>query len=178
VVVLIVGIALGAGAFWIWGVRSSRRARKSTHLENNLPSVVQGAESSSPLPIFASYSYQDMVRVDPLVEKIEGWGFGIWIDRNSSGSERYAAKIGPAIRTSKVVALMCSKNAFASDHVIREVYMAGKFKKPFLSFLLDRTELPDEINYFISPYPLLPVTTMHESELKSAVEKFLESEIN
>jgi hypothetical protein len=32
--------------------------------------------------------------------------------------------------------LMCSADAFKSDHVIREVYVAGDNKKPFIMFLI------------------------------------------
>jgi hypothetical protein len=40
---------------------------------------------------------------------------------------------------------MCSHNAFASDHVVREIYVAGDLKKPFIAFELDNSEIPDEL---------------------------------
>jgi hypothetical protein len=123
--------------------------------------------------VFVSYSRQDVSHVDPLVEQIERLGFGVWIDRDSSGSQRYAAQIVRAIRTSKMVALMCSQHAFASDHVIREVYVAGDFKKPFLAFMLDVTEFPDELLYFVSGYPRVSVTNIDQHKLRSAIAGLL-----
>src|SRR5262249_37421839 len=144
---LAVGIALGAGVVWTW---TSRSAKPTTRVQSP-GSVTSPSELMA--QVFVSYSRQDAADVDRLVERIKGLGFPVWIDRESSGSQRYAARIVRAIRNSKLVALMCSENAFASDHVIREVYVAGDCKKPFLPFLLDVTELPDEVLYFVSGYP-------------------------
>jgi hypothetical protein len=84
-------------------------------------------------------------------------GYPVWIDREGVGSQRYAGQIVGAIRMSKLVALMCSKSAFASDHVIREVYVAGDLKKPFVALQLDPTEFPDDILYFVTGFPRIPV---------------------
>jgi len=71
--------------------------------------------------------------VDGLVKQIEDMGYPVWIDREAHGSQRYAAPIVGAIRTSKMVALMCSRSAFASEHVLHEIYVAGDFKKLFIA---------------------------------------------
>jgi hypothetical protein len=71
------------------------------------------------------------------------------------------------------VALMCSRNAFTSDHVIREVYVAGDYKKPFLAFQLDPTEFPDDILYFISGFPRLPVAAVNSQQLRSEIARLV-----
>ena len=89
------------------------------------------------------------------------------------GSQRYAAPIVGAIRGSKLVALMCSRNAFASDHVIREIYVAGDFKKPFIAFQLDPTDFPDDILYFISGFPRIPIAGVNSEQLRSEIARLV-----
>jgi len=122
-----------------------------------------------------SYSHQDREAVEQLVGHIEQVGYAVWIDREATAfsSRRYAAGIVNAIRTSKLVALMCSRNAFASDHVIRELYVAGDCKKPFIAFQLDVTEFPDDVLYFVSGFPRLPVSTMDAQQLRSEIARLI-----
>jgi hypothetical protein len=115
--------------------------------------------------VFVSYSRIDGPTVGQLVQQIEQLGYAGWIDRQSTGSQRYAALIVQAIRMSRLVALMCSQNAFGSDHVIREVYVAGDFKKPFIAFQLGATEFPDEVLYFVSGFPRVAIATIDPQQL-------------
>jgi len=169
-VLLALGAAIGAGTVWVWTTRSRLRS-------NRTPSVAlsrQAPETSNNTPqVFVSYSHQDERTVEQLVQQIEQLGYAIWIDRQSTGSQRYAAAIVRAIRTSRLVALMCSQNAFASDHVIREVYVAGDYKKPFIAFQLDPTELPDEVLYFVSGFPRVPVASIDRQQLRSEIARLI-----
>ena len=133
---------------------------------------VRAASNGAP-QVFVSYSRQDGPTVEQLVQQIEQLGYPVWIDRQSAGSQRYAAPIVRAIRTSRLVALMCSQDAFASDHVIREVYVAGDYKKPFIAFQLDSTEFPDEIFYFVSGFPRVPVATIDRQQLYSQIARLV-----
>jgi hypothetical protein len=168
--VLVLGAALGAGAVWVW----SRRPRRAP------PGAVTGqmqhvdtSSSSNDPQVFVSYSRQDGGTVDQLVKQIEQMGYTVWIDRQSTGSQRYAAPIVRAIRTSKIVALMCSQNFFASDHVIREVYVAGDYKKPFIAFQLDPTEFPDEVLYFVSGFPRVPAERVDLQQLRAEIARLV-----
>jgi len=147
--VLFFGASIGAAAAWVWIARSRRRSDRA--LPEQLSRQMPVASNGDP-QVFISYSRQDGPTVGQLVQQIEQLGFAVWIDRQSTGSERYAAPIVHAIRMSRLVALMCSQNAFLSDHVIREVYVAGDFKKPFIAFQLDATEFPDKVLYFVSGF--------------------------
>ena len=167
-VMLGLGAALGAGAVWFW----SRRARRRP--PGAVPAAQQALAAAGDTPlVFVSYSRQDGRTVDQLVKQIEQLGYEVWIDRHSTGSQRYAAPIVRAIRTSKLVALMCSQNAFASDHVIREVYVAGDYKKPFIAFQLDPTEFPDEVLYFVSGFPRVPVERVDLQQLRSEIARLV-----
>ena len=64
---------------------------------------------------------------------------------------------------------MCSRNAFASEQVIREVYVAGDFKKPFIAFELDTADFPDDVLYFVSGFPRIPVASVDPQRLRSEI---------
>ena len=76
-----------------------------------------------------------------------------------------------AIKGAQIIALMSSRNAFASDHVMREVYVAGDYKKPFIVFQLDQAEFPDEVLYFISGFPRVSVGALDQG--RTPKQKFL-----
>jgi hypothetical protein len=52
--------------------------------------------------------------------------------------------------------------------VIREVYLAGDWKKPFIVFQLDPTEFPDDIIYFVTGFPRFPAA-IHPKQLRSEI---------
>jgi len=134
--------------------------------------VLLKLSSDSP-EVFISYSRRDASTVDQLVKEIEQLGQAVWIDRSQPGSQRYAGPIVRAIQKSRLVALMCSEHAFASDNVIREVYVAGDYKKPFVVFQLDPTEFPAEFVLFITGYPRIPVASMDMQQLRSEITKLI-----
>jgi hypothetical protein len=167
---LIVGAAIGGLVVWAWTISSRRSKLGSQPLIAAQHSVRAEAGTQQ---IFVSYSRQDQSRVDRIVEEIVKLRYTVWIDRQSSGSQRYAGPIVQAIRTSQIVALMCSADAFKSDHVIREVYVAGENKKPFITFLLDQTEFPDDILYFVSGFPRIPIRSLQADQLRSEIARLI-----
>ncbi len=179
IVVAAVAAAIGAGVVWALNRRTSRRA-EMTRLEflarsdaarsQTAPAAPAPATAPRDAPlIFVSYSRQDGQTVDQLVQVIEQAGYTVWIDRQSTGSQRFAAPIVKAIRMSKLVALMCSRHAFESDHVIREVYVAGECKKPFIAFQLDPANFPDDVLYFVSGFPRVPITALDVQQLHTEI---------
>ena len=168
-ILLILGIAIGAGSTWAWS-RWSRRRGERARPDGVGPIIAHGG-SRAPAHVFISYSRLDDREVERLVKEIERAGYTVWIDREASGSQRYAGSIVRAIKTSDMVALMCSQNAFSSDHVIREVYVAGDFKKPFIAFQLDRAEFPDDVEYFVSGFPRISVTALDPQRLRSEISR-------
>jgi hypothetical protein len=166
VIAVIVGAVLGAATVWAWSGRAHRK---------RLPAVAL-TERASPdglLQVFVSYSHEDTEIVDRLVDQIEKVGYPVWIDREAPGAQRFAGPIVDAIRSSKLVALMCSRNAFASDHVIREIYVAGDFKKPFIAFQLDLTNFPDDVLYFVSGFPRIPIASVNARQLQSEIARMV-----
>jgi hypothetical protein len=182
IVVAAVAAAIGAGVVWALNRRTSRRAeitrldlaRSDAVRSQTAPAAPAPATAPRNAPlIFVSYSRQDGQTVDQLVQVIEQAGYTVWIDRQSTGSQRFAAPIVKAIRMSKLVALMCSRHAFESDHVIREVYVAGECKKPFIAFQLDPANFPDDVLYFVSGFPRVPITALDVQQLRTEIARLV-----
>jgi hypothetical protein len=171
-ILIVLGAAIGAAALW-----AATKVRWRWHSKRALSSMLSPpqilAKSNGAAQVFVSYSHQDVRTVDQLVQQIEQLGYAVWIDRQSTGHQRYATAIVGAIRMSRLVALMCSQDAFRSDHVIREVYLAGDFKKPFIVFNLDCAGLPDEILYFVSGFPRVSVATIDPQQLRSQIAQLM-----
>jgi hypothetical protein len=171
-ILLIVSVAAGVAIVTAIGLAVvwRRRRRRSMAMSTPVAEAVSApaAVPASPDHVFVSYSRRDQMAVDQIVVEIESSGLPVWIDRRAdpAGSGRYAAPIVAAIKSSRVIALMCSRNSFESDHVIREIYVAGDFKKPFIAFELDPTEMPDELRYFLSGFPRVPAKTLDPDSLR------------
>ncbi len=153
----------------------TRRGRKRLPVRQASAEAGAAAGGEAPQQIFVSYSRRDTDYVDRIVEHIEEAGYTVWIDREAGGhgTQRYAAPIVRAIKSARVVALMCSHNAFASDHVVREVYVAGDFRKPFLAFRLDEAQFPDELIYFLSGYPRIPADPIEPEQLREEIKRYV-----
>ncbi|MET0688360.1 MAG: toll/interleukin-1 receptor domain-containing protein [Methyloceanibacter sp.] len=75
------GILIGAGlAFALWRWSRRRVARPDASIA---PASLQSVVASLPdgMPVFVSYSHEDLRDVDRLVKQIEQAGYGVWIDR-------------------------------------------------------------------------------------------------
>jgi hypothetical protein len=169
---LLAGVVIGAGAAWLSFVAIRRRSKQKP-VFTFVAEPQRSSTTDKALQIFISYSRKDANKVDLLVEQIERLGLTVWIDRQSIGTQRYAAQIVSAIRASKLVALMSSKNAFNSDQVIREVYIAGDSKKPFVIFQLDVTDFPDDVLYFVTGFPRIPVDYLNQQQLSSEIARLI-----
>lgn len=166
---VIVGAVVGAMMMWAWS-RWQQRRKPAAPLRAE--TFAADAPSMSPR-IFVSYSRRDAAAVENLVKDIERAGHQVWIDRDAEGAQRYAAAIVSAIKNAELVALMGSRNAFASDHVIREIYVAGDHKKRFLVFQLDQSDFPDEVLYFTSGFPRISITALDHQRLRNELSRLL-----
>jgi hypothetical protein len=100
---------------------------------------------------FVSYAHRDAERAEALIRDAKADGHCFWIDEGDlSPGTRWTADIVAAIRASTAVVMLCSRQAFASDDVYREVAIAGRYGKPILPLLLDDATAPDEFLYYLS----------------------------
>ena len=124
--------------------------------------------------VFVSYSHANAETVLPLVETVEAGGLSIWIDRDElRAGQNWAGQIVRAIKSSDRFCLMCSEQAFASDHVRREVYLADKYGKDMVPIRLDGAEMPEDIEYFLIGRQWVDLNAIDESERLAAIEAAL-----
>jgi TolB-like protein/Tfp pilus assembly protein PilF len=105
----------------------------------------------APTHVFISYASQDAAVAQRLCAALEVAGLACWIaPRDVRAGESYAAAIVHAINSCRVLVLVLSKSAIESSHVLREVERASSKKRPVLSVRMDTTELPPDLEYFLS----------------------------
>ena len=109
--------------------------------------------------IFISYASQDLALANTVCAALETAGLRCWIaPRDVRPGEAYAAAIVEAINACRLLVLVLTKNAIDSRHVLREVERAGSKNRAVLSIRLDTTELPPELEYFLSANQWLDAT--------------------
>jgi tetratricopeptide (TPR) repeat protein len=133
----------------IWRRRRARREKKSEVVATVPPAFVPTGAPT----LFVSYSHKDRKRIDPIVSVIEAMGRHVWMDRNDiTGQTGWAGQIVRAIRECRAVVLMASPNSYASDQVVRELYLAMNHKKTIVPIEIEPAELPDELQYILAPF--------------------------
>lgn len=152
---LALALALGAAALALVlrraGSKPKRRARtkRSAAAPAVRPAPAPAASPAAEQPsLFISYASADAEQVLPVVDAIRDDGLDVWIDRQAmQAGEHWAGEIVGAIRSAGRVLVMCSQRAFQSPHVLREVYLAGHFRKPLVPVFLEEAEPPDDFLY-------------------------------
>lgn len=177
---------IGGGLFLLSRRRVSSATPGGTHevvrrrIERPAPAeadVVPSSSTGGAEPshhVFVSYSHSDADAVRTIVKQIEDAGFRVWIDTNIVGAaQRYAKQIVDAIEGSRVVALMGSRNSFGSDHVVREIYVAGDLRKAFLVVQLDDAKIPNELLYFITGFPRVNASESAPERMRTELARFV-----
>ena len=101
--------------------------------------------------VFVSYARADAERVLPFVRRLEEAGVPVWIDRGGiDGGEYWAESIVQAVDESAVLLVMASGASLQSDNVLREVDLAFTGRKRMLVALLEPTEIPPRIRYYLA----------------------------
>lgn len=138
-----------------------------------------GAEPSVPAtgdPLFVSYSHADNTAVLPVVEAVQAQGRNVWIDNQGiTGGEGWAGEIVRAIKGAKGVIVMCSKHAFESDHVKREVYLADRYKKPMVPVFLEAAPPPEDFEYFFANVQWLELHKTPQADRAAAIARALKA---
>lgn len=129
--------------------------------------------------VFVSYSHANAETVLPIVETVEERGVSIWIDRDEMrAGQGWAGQIVRAIKASERFCLMCSAQAFASDHVRREVYLADKYGKDMVPIRLDGAEMPEDIEYFLIGKQWVDLNALEEDERLTVLESALSGAVS
>ena len=131
-------------------------------------------EADATAPVFVSYSRQNGEIVYALVAEVEAAGRSVWIDREEiEAGGNWAGMIVRAIRGADTFCLMCSAEAFQSDNVRREIYIADKYKRKLLPVRLDSAEMPEDFEYFLIDRQWLDLTGIAPEERASRLAAIL-----
>ena len=121
--------------------------------------------NEAPAQVFVSYSRSNGEVVYPLVAEVEAAGRDVWIDREElQAGTNWAGMIVRAIRDSDTFCLMCTAEAFQSDNVRREIYIADKYKRKLLPVRLDFAQMPEDFEYFLIDRQWLDLTATNPEE--------------
>ena len=126
--------------------------------------------------MFVSYAHADNAAVEPVVAIVEKSGQAIWIDKiGIQTGDGWAGEIVRAIKAAKGIIVMCSKQAFESDHVKREIYLADRYKKPMSPVFIEAAQPPEDFEYFFAGVQWLELYKLPEDERAAAIGKALKA---
>lgn len=142
------GVA-GATALGVAGALARRRPRRASS------STQDGASGAS---VFVCYARANSDGVLPILDGARAYGGRFWLDRERIGTgDGWAHEIMRAIGAAAGVAVMCSRAAFESDHVKREVYLADRYRRKLVTVFIEEAEPPEDFAYFLAGAPRLDV---------------------
>lgn len=126
--------------------------------------------------VFVSYAHADNTAVLPVVEAVQAQGRNVWIDKKGlAGGDNWAGEIVRAIKSARGVIVMCSKHAFESDHVKREVYLADRYKKPMVPIFIEAAAPPEDFEYFFASVQWLELHKTAPADRPAALAKALKA---
>ncbi|MBX9747179.1 MAG: toll/interleukin-1 receptor domain-containing protein [Hyphomonadaceae bacterium] len=137
------------------------------------------SEAPTPKPsdaVFVSYASANRSAVMPVIEAVKQLGKRFWVDQQGiAAGDGWAGEIVRAIRSAPRVVVMCSKAAFESDHVKREIYLADRYKKQLLPVFIEQAEPPEDFEYFFAGVQMLKLFETPEAERPQALAQALGS---
>lgn len=125
--------------------------------------------------VFVSYARANQAVVLPVVEGAKQAGRKFWLDQQglTVGGEGWAGEIVRAIRGAAGVVVMCSKAAFESDHVKREVYLADRYRRRLIPVFIEDAEPPEDFEYFFAGIQHVKLYETPEGERPQALAAVL-----
>ncbi|HYD72005.1 MAG TPA: toll/interleukin-1 receptor domain-containing protein [Candidatus Binatia bacterium] len=124
--------------------------------------------------VFVSYARANAKDVLPVIEAAKAQGRSFWIDQKGIGAgQSWAGEVVRAIRTAGGVVVMCSKAAFESDHVKREIYLADRYRKKLTPVFIEQAEPPEDFEYFFAGVQQLKLFDTPEAERPDALMRAL-----
>ncbi len=100
--------------------------------------------------VFVSYSSHDRQRALEVVSALESAGLRVWLDQQAiTGGLSWGREIVHGIRDCAAHVVLCSNAAMQSRNVLQEVQLAWKYERPYLPLLLERTTIPENVEYWL-----------------------------
>lgn len=110
--------------------------------------------------VFISYSHADKTTADATCHRLEARGIRCCIaPRDIPGGTEWSGELTRAIAGSRVLVLILSSHANASDHVLREVTLAVKKRVIVVPFRIEDVQPSDSLEYYLSSIHWLDALT-------------------
>jgi hypothetical protein len=169
------GIGIVIGVLLVLTVMTAGRSKpKRKPKRAEATPVAAAASAPASAVLFISYAHADNAAVTPVVDAVKANGRAVWIDRTGiQTGDGWAGEIVRAIKAAGGIVVMCSKRAFESDHVKRELYLADRYKKPMAPVFLEAAQPPEDFEYFFAGVQWLELYKLPEAERKAAIGKAL-----
>jgi len=124
--------------------------------------------------VFVSYARANQAVVLPVIEGASAAGRKFWLDQKGlTVGEGWAGEIVRAIRGAAGVVVMCSKAAFESDHVKREVYLADRYHRKLIPVFIEDAVPPEDFEYFFAGVQHVKLYETPEAERPQALAALL-----
>ena len=98
-------------------------------------------EGSEPY-IFVSYAHRDSERVFEVLEELQKRGYRFWYDDGIAPGSEWPEDIAQHLDGSAMVIAFVTPNSMKSQNCRREINFSLSREKPFLSVLLEETDMP------------------------------------
>ncbi len=124
--------------------------------------------------VFISYSTLDKAIADAVCHSLEENRVSCWMaPRDVIAGKAYGGQIIHAIKNCSVVVLVFSKNANASQHIENEVDNAFNAKKPIIPFVIEKTNLNEDLEYYLSRQHWLEAYPDYREKTKELIQTVL-----
>jgi hypothetical protein len=134
------------------------------------PPATPAPQPDAPAPVFVSYARANAAAVMAMIEGARRNGNAFWLDQKNIGAgDGWAGEIVRAIRGAPDVVVMCSKAAFESDHVKREIYLADRYKKRLVPAFIEDATPPEDFEYFFAGVQFLKLFETPEADRANAL---------
>lgn len=161
VTLLVIGVFIG---------RLFIRPKAGDATREAAPPVVAKEPEPPGNAVFVSYARANAAAVMPVIEGAKRNGSVFWLDQKSiGGGDGWAGEIVRAIRGAADVVVMCSKAAFESDHVKREIYLADRYKKRLVPVFIEDATPPEDFEYFFAGVEFLKLFETPEAQRADAL---------
>lgn len=167
-------VAIAATLFVIGAAVARIFTRRAPKREAPPATVAEPPSPPASEEVFVSYARANAPTVMPVLEALKQLGKRFWLDQQGIGAgESWAGEIVRAIRAAPGVVVMCSKAAFESDHVKREIYLADRYRKRLVPVFIEQAEPPEDFEYFFAGVQMLNLFETPEAERPEALMRAL-----
>jgi hypothetical protein len=155
--------------------KGALRAERAPTAEPAPTEEAMGTGGAPTDAVFVSYARANQQLVLPVIEAAQEAGRKFWVDQQGGigAGENWAGEIVRAIRGAGGVVVMCSRAAFESDHVKREIYLADRYRKRLLPVFIEPAEPPEDFEYFFAGVQHLNLFETPEAERPQAFIRVL-----